>query len=220
METAATTLAAVRARLPATSSNFWSDDDLIEAYNDALDELSEATEFYELNATVPRRKWHSLTDLSGILPEEVIRITAVWNMGSQRWMDPTTPRELDRMLGRGWEQNVDVSRFWFMRGLKWLGTYPRPGDDVSPVRVYFSAKHPHVSADGGLGYGLTAPSMLPPDFDSAIEEYSLYALISQHRESKKAMEHYQAYLEMERDLKQHVEGRITRDRIPHMGLRR
>src|SRR5258706_15646817 len=154
MESVAETLARVRDRLPSGSANFWDDQDLIDAYNCGLDELSEATEFYELSATIPRRKWHSLTDLRGILPDEVIRITAVWNLGSQRWMAPTTVRELDNMLGRGWEMNVDVSRYWFMRGLNWLGTYPRPGDDVSPVRGYFSARHPHVSSHGGLGYGL------------------------------------------------------------------
>lgn len=221
MSTAAEIISRVRGRLPATSVNFWTDElDLIPAYNDALDELSEATEFYERYATVPRRKWAVYTDLRGILPEEVTRITAVWNPITSRWLRPITVRELDLTVGRKWEANIDLARAWWVRGLYWLGAYPRAGDDISPLRVYFSAMHPHVSSTAGPGYGLTASPEIPHDFEIAIEEYMLYALYAPSKETQRCMRHWQEYKLHETRFKAFVDNRISRDRTPKIGARR
>lgn len=217
---AAQTIASVRARLPAGSELYWGQSDLVSYYNDALDELSERTEFHERYATVKRRKWATLTDLRGILPEEAIRVTAVWSPATNRWLEPTTVRELDWNLGRGWERNTDLARGWFMRGLWWLGTYPRPGDDVSPLRAYFSAMHPHVVDDGSQGQGLTAVPAIPPDFEVALQDHMLYQAFAEHREPRRALGHWADFVARVADLKALVERRVARDRTARMGARR
>lgn len=221
MVTAASIISRVRDRLPpGGSQNFWSDSDLVATLNDSLDTLSKATHFYERHIIVPRRKWCIYTDLRGVLPEEGLRITAIWNPKSYRWLTPTTVRELDAQLGRGWERNIDLASVWFMRSPWWMGVYPKASDDTSPVRVYFSAMHPHVSETGGLAFGLNTALSIPSDFDAAIEEYMLYMLFVDSKDAKRAMEHWGKYRELETDFKKLIKARINHDRTPHMGARR
>src|SRR5260221_14514934 len=221
MLTAQDTIDRVLSRLGPGASRFWDVElDLIPAYNDALDEISDETGFWERNVTVPRRKWSTYTDLRGVLPEEPLQITAVWSPNTQRFLQTTNVRELDASLGRGWERNTDLPRAWFMRGLWWLGIYPRPADDTSPVRVYYKGRAPHLTSDGGLGFGLTQSPGLPPDFEPAIEEYMLYALCAGDTESKQSMDSGQSFEGMMMELKAAVGQRMHRDRTPRMGARR
>jgi len=206
--------------LPGDIGNFFDDDDYVLAYNDALDELGDATEVHEIYVTVKRRKWAVYADLRSVLPTTVLRVTAVWNPLSGKWLDPTTPRELDLNVGRGWEKIVDSSRWWFMRGLWTLGAFPVPGDDTSPLRVHCSALLDHVELDGGLATGLTLSPPIPRDFDMAIQEYMLSSLLSDRGESKKAIEHWASYKDGEQSLGDASTKRMSRDRVPRMGARR
>jgi hypothetical protein len=220
ISTAREIIARVKVRLEDPTSQYWTEGDLIEAYNDALDELSDATEINETYVPIKLRKWALYTDLRGVLPTCALRITAVWNTTTQKWLDPTTPRELDQSLGRAWEKSADVCRWWFMRGLYFLGTYPVPGNDETLVRVYFSSTMPHVSATGGLSSGLDTRAPLPPDADAAIESYMLASLLGDRRETAKAMQYAQDYAEQEKMLHDFSDQRMSRDRTPKIGCRR
>ena len=220
MISAATTIANVKARMPANIENQFSDADFVDAYNDALDEVSDATEVYELNVTITARKWATYHDLRGMLPTSALRITAVFNVSNGKWLDPTTTRELDDTLGRRWERNVDYPRWWFMRGLFHLGIHPTVGVDDWKLRVYFSAMLPHVELNGGLSTGLTSSPNLPDDFDDAIERYMLSSLFSDFREGGKAVFHWQEYQQEETGLKDHSEKRMSRERTYRIGARR
>jgi hypothetical protein len=220
MPTVSETFASVRALLPPGNLNFWDDTkDLLPAYNEALDDLSMATEFYELRVSMPRRMWATYHDLRGVLPDEAIRVTAVWNPITGRWLVPTSPRELDNNLGRGWERNIDLARGWWMRGCWWLGIYPKPTDDISPLSVYFSAMAPHIVPDT-LRYGYNSTPAIPADFDVAIRQYMLYTLFADNKESNRAVEHYKSYKIKATELKSLVDDRIQNDRAAHMGSRR
>jgi hypothetical protein len=214
--TAAESIARIRDRLPATSGNFWLDSDLLSAYNEALDELSEATEFYERYATIPRRKKNTLHDLRGILPEEALRLTAIFDTNTNRWLVPTSVRELDLKLGRAWEDHTTSPLWWFMRGLFFLGVYPAAADDEGRLRAYFSAMHPHATE---ANQDIFRPS-LPSDYDVTLEDYALYTLFADARETAKALEYWSAYQEQEKKLKALVSGRIAADYVPMMGAPR
>lgn len=220
MSTAAQTIARVKISLEDPQEKFFTVDDYVRAYNDALDEISEATEIYESSVYVKRRKWAVYTDLRGALPPTALRVTAVWNPLSQKWLDPTTVRELDATVGRHWERQSDQTRWWFMRGLWYLGAYPTAADDTSPLRVHFSALMPHVEALGGLGSGLTTSPDLPPDFHEAIENYMLYELMGERKEVDKSLEYYKRFMAQIPLLKDMGENRMRKDRTPKMGARR
>jgi hypothetical protein len=220
MSTAAQTIARVKINLEDPDEKFFTVDDYVRAYNDALDEISEATEIYENNVYVKRRKWAVYTDLRGALPPSALRITSVWNPNSQKWLDPITVRELDDTVGRHWETRSDQTRWWFMRGLWYLGAYPVAGDDCSPLKVYFSALMPHVAAHGGLVTGLSSSPDLPSDFHEAIENYMMYELLGERKEIDKSLEYYKRFQAQVPLLKDVGENRMRRDRTPKMGLRR
>lgn len=210
----------VMGRLEDEGLVFTSMDDLIEAYNDAMDEISDATEFYERHVTVTRKKWSLYTDLRGALPEDVLRVTAVWNPTTAKWLAPTTPKEIDDSVGRGWERNVDRTRWWFMRGLWHLAAYPVSGDDVSPLRIYYSSTFRHISADGGLSLGLDSEFPLPPDYNNGIEAYMLSAILTERGETDKSTAWYAEYKQAEAKLMAAADRRLMRDRTPRMGARR
>jgi hypothetical protein len=210
----------VKLAVEDTDGKFFTLDDYVRVYNDALDELSEATEIQEGSVYVKRRKWAMYTDLRGVLPTTALRVTSVWNPSSSRWLDPTSVRELDANIGRDWERQVTTSRWWFMRGLWFLGVYPVAGDDISPVRVHFSYLIPHIEAKGGLSTGLTTSVDLPPDYDEIIEYYMTYALLAERKEVDKSLEFYQRFMSGVPALRDLGENRMRRDRIPKMGARR
>jgi hypothetical protein len=220
MDTAQQIIDRVLVRLEDPDQRFFSTSDLVLSYNDALDELSEDTEVNENYVTVKRRKWAAYVDLRGYLPPDALRVTAVWNLNTSKWMFPTSVRELDETLGRMWENKPDESRWWWTRGIYFLGTYPVPGNDTSPIRVYYSSRLPHVEESGGLATGLTTATQLPPDFAEAIEHYMMYSLLVQKKESQKAMAHWLRFQEHQTELFNLSQNRMRRDRGPVMGARR
>jgi hypothetical protein len=218
--TAGEIIAHVREQLEDPTSAFFTDEDLVKAYNDALDEISDATEIFERYVTVNLRKHAVYVDLRGILPEEALRVTAVWNCTTGKWLDPTTVSELDMSVGRFWEGRPDTCRWWFMRGLWFLGIYPNAGDDTSKIKIYYSAMMPHVDVNGGPNNGLTSRAPLPPDAHTTIENYMVGSLLAERRETSKSMARWSDYLTGEQELKDIHDQRMTRVRTPKFGLRR
>ena len=177
MDSAQIIIDSVRVRLEDPNKRFFNDEDMVISYNDAIDEISEISEINETYITVQRRKNAPYSDLRAFLPPDALRVTAVWNIGTNKWMHPVTVDELDNQVGRLWENRPDKSRWWWMRGLFYLGTYPVVTTDNDPMQVWFSALLPHVEQDGGLITGLTTSAPIPPDFGQMIENYMSFGRI-------------------------------------------
>jgi hypothetical protein len=107
-----------------------------------------------------------------------------------------------------------------MRGLYFLGTYPTCENDISPLRIHYSATFPHVVEDGGLVTGLTSKVELPPDFNDAIENHMLYELYAQRKETEKSLSHYADYAKHEKLLYDLAHSRMRRDKISYRGAKR
>src|SRR3989304_1473421 len=215
MTTLAETMERVRARLRPDSATFFSDADMLAAYNDALDEVSEATDFFERQVMLRLREGAVYNDLRGQIPEEALRVVSVWNPALGIWLDPVTPAALDERARREWEKVTDTPHWWWMRGLWWMGVHPKPGNATTALKVYYCGLHPHAS----LSNTSFAPD-LPPDGDDALEEYMLYAFYAQRKEAAKAAERWVRYSELERSLGDLKDKRQSRDRVAIVGKRR
>ena len=124
-------------------------------------------------------------------------------------------------MGRQWEWKPDESRWWWMRGLYFLGAYPVPGNDTSPLRVHYSSLFSHVEETGGLVTGLSSKiTEIPPDFTDAIEHYMMYTLLGQRKETQKSLMFWQRFSEHRDELANFAKNRMRRDRHPQMGARR
>jgi len=221
MATADETIARVRLAMEDPSSVYFTTADYVRVYNDALDEISELTEVNESHVYVKRRTHALYTDLRGILPPTFMRVTSVFNPHSGKWLNPTSVRELDSSIGRFWERRAEHSRWWFMRGLWFLGAYPVPSDDLQPLKIWYTALLPHVEENGGQITGTGTSPDLPSDFHTAIENYMMYALLAERKEPEKSLSFYQRFTsQVLPSLTDVAENRMRRDRPAKMGARR
>lgn len=218
MATAAETIARVRLAMEDPSSAYFATEDYVRVYNDALDEISELTEINESHVYVKRRANALYSDLRGVLPPTFLRITSVYNPNSGKWLDPTSVRELDSSIGRFWERRAEHSRWWFMRGLWFLGAYPVPSDYLQPLKIWYTSLLPHVEETGGQITGTGATPDFPYDYHVAIENYMTYALLAERKEPEKSLAFYKRFTDQVLpSLTDVAENRMRRDRSPKMG---
>ena len=192
-----------RARIlyEAQSSVRWNRDAFLRAANEGLDELSEATRFYERNATVPLKGNQTYYDLRGFWPEDAFVVNSVYSNVQQAWLTPIGIRDLKVQR---WETVTGDPRRFIIRGLFWMGVYPRPSGHVGSLRVYFASLAPHFRDTYSV---LTAD--MPDDFVSALEHYILYDLSCRDGETKKAFGYWADYQTDEMALKAFVADRLS-----------
>jgi hypothetical protein len=200
----------VRTRHEAESSIRWADSDIMEAVNDGLDDLSEATRFYERHVSVPIASLRTYYDLRGFLPESALGVTSVWNSVTETWLNPVSVET----LGSRWEQAAGPSLSFFMRGLYWMVVLPRAEINTGIFRVYFAAHAPHFTFPQAVLMDLL-DDMIP-----ALEEYALYDLAAQDGETSRALGHWSDYTSRVGLLTKFVERRIVTARTMRMGSRK
>lgn len=182
----------------AESSARWESQDFLDAANEGLDDLSE-TGFYERFATIPLKGRQTYYDLRGFLPEDLVRLTFVFNPDNQLWLDPMA---IVDMVTPRWETIPGTPQQYLVRGLYWLGLYPRPESDTGSVRVYYEGLAPHFKDSSSI------ISDLPDDLTMVLEDYILYDLSARDGESDKAMLHWSDYWKGRKDLNGFVKNRI------------
>lgn len=198
----------VRTRFEAASTTRWADADINAAINDGLGELSEATRYFERWASLPLKAERTYYDLRGLTPEGVLSVTAVWHEPGVRWLQPANVAD----VGTDFEETSGNPTAWFVRGLWWLGIWPRPTTDVDEfIRIYYTGVAPSLEEDGEV------PDQLPDEFVPALEEYALYELQQRDGETDKALYWWAAYKTREAALEKHVAHRITTARTGRIG---
>lgn len=188
----------------AESSVRWPSSKFLEAANDGLDELSEATGFYERFVTIPLKTERTYYDLRGYVPDDAFQLNSVFNVTDQVWLNPVT---IEDMIKQRWETVVGSPQQYLMRGAFWLGVYPRPSSDLGTIRVYYSGMTPHLIDSSSI-----IPSDLPDDFVTALDDYILHDLSTKDGETDKALMHWGSYLKREKELGDYVRDRIVRSR--------
>jgi hypothetical protein len=185
----------------------WKDYDIVTAINEGLDELSEETRFYERHVSIPVVNRRTYYDLRGWLPESALGVTSVWSEVLTDWLVPTTVRELKSR----WEQAAGSPRSFFMRGLYWMGVFPRPETTIGTHRVYFAGYAPHFNFPQAVLRDLT------DDRVAALEEYAMYELAAQDGETDRALAHFVDYRARAKDLANFVNRRTVTARSLKMG---
>lgn len=189
----------------------WDNDDILDAINEGLDDLSEVTRFYERHVVVPLANLRVYYDLRGWLPESALGVTSVWCSASTDWLTPIASRD----LGTRWEQATGSPTNFFMRGLFWMVVWPHPVDaGVGDfLRVYFSGYAPHFT------HPQAVLRDLQDDWVPALEDYALYELSAQDGETGRALMHWQDYTARSTQYAKDVNRRIVTARVLRMGSR-
>jgi hypothetical protein len=200
-----------RTRLNEQTSAFFSDDDIQTSLNEGYAELADATEYFEREAMVPLIKRHTYYELPLILPDTFLSPRRIYNPRTSKWLVPTTPRELDKEWAQ-WEAVDGEPEKYFLRGNWWLGVFPRPTKDSEGLRLIYTGIPPTMSDDD------EEPVAIPREFHPGVIYYAISDLMSQQRETAKAIRYWGApdvsgnypantYKGVEANLKAYTEGR-------------
>lgn len=207
--------AAVRDILNETASNpaYFTSADIRESLNDGLEELSDATEWYERTTPVQLLTKRTYYDLRGY-EAPILTVNRIFLPSPVNWLVWTTTRELDGMIYDifyypQWEGTAGTIRWCFLRSLFWLGVHPQPSTDTDVARVSHTSIPPPLLQDGD------SPDF-PEEFHLALVEYAAYDLLVQDSETVLALRHWAEYQEGEKDLKDVVEQRQQIDRLVRM----
>src|SRR3990172_6158683 len=193
-----TITARARTKFEQESSTRWPDSAFHLAINEVLDELSEATHFYERVVSIPISADRIYYDLHVYVPDDFISVRAVWSTSLEHWLNPSTP---ERFYPR-WEEAVGDPHEFFTRGWNWLGVYPHPASSATGfLRVYFSCLAPRFT------HAQSVLSDLTDDFATALEDYAVYDLQVQDGEPEKALIRWGAFAARQQALAGFVAGR-------------
>lgn len=195
-------------RLNENSSSpvFWEETDVEAALNEGYEELSDATEWYERHATIDLCSNKPYYDLRTVLTDTFLSPTRAFNNQTNRWLTPDIVRNLDLNTFRQWETITGEPERMFVRGLWWLGYFPKSSSDSGTIKQYYTAIPPPMSA------AADEPGF-PQEFHYGIVEYGLYDLLAQGGETKKALAHWLGYLGYQEGLQKYVKGRTGLERV-------
>lgn len=188
----------------------WSDENLITFINEAIENLAEATGFYERYCTIPLTTGRTYYDLRGFSPDTVVSITSVWNSVRNDWLMPANARSLDT----SWRQATGSPLIFWTPGIYWLGIYPTPsGDDDASgeLRVYFKGVPVRFTHTQGV------LSDLPDHFYPAVEDYVLYEMAAADGNAQRALAHWASYSKREKALAKFVDHRMESPRSGRIG---
>ena len=198
----------VRTRFEAASTTRWASADIDAAINDGLGELSEVTRYFERWVSMPLKAERTYYDLRGLTPEQPMSVTAVWHEPGVRWLTPVSLGD----IAEDFEETSGNPTAWFMRGLFWMGIWPRPTSDTGEfIRIYYTGVAPSLDEDG------EEPRQLPDEFVPALEEYALYELHQREGETQKALYWWDKYKQRESVLEQHMAHRVSQARTGVLG---
>ena len=192
----------VRRKLNETSAIFWTDQDVVDAINEGYREMADAAEFYERQAMVPSINGHTYYDLSLILPDTFLSPRRAYNPTTARWLTPADPLNLDLHTYVQWELTEGEPESWLLRGNWWMGVWPKPDGDGVGMRLYYTAIPEDMANDDD-------EPAFDREFHEGLVEFAMSDLLSQKRETRKALLHWAEYIRYQEALKAYVEGRIT-----------
>ena len=199
----------VRTRFEASSTTRWSNADVNDAINDGIEELAEATGYYERYVSVPLKEARTYYDLRAFGDETPLSVTGVWHEAGNRWLEPAAHTDIQFSE---WEDTPGNPIMWFTRGAWWLGIWPRPSSEPDEwIRVYFTGIPPRMAEDG------EGVHQLPEEFVPAVEEYTLYELYQREGETQKCLYWWAKYKAREEDLRRHMAHRVSRVRTGTIG---
>ena len=206
-------LVRVRTRYEAEASGSdirWSDENLITFLNEGLENLAEATGFYERYCTIPIQSGRTYYDLRGFSPDVVVSITSVWHSARNLWLEPISARSLDT----SWRSATGSPLAFWSPGIYWMGVYPVPStteDASGDLRVYFKGIPPRFIGTQGVLMDL------PDHFYPALEDYVLYEMAAADGNAKRALVHWASYQKREKALAHFVDHRVESSRSGRIG---
>lgn len=199
-----------RIREATGSGVYFSTQDIGDAINAGYMELSDASEWQEEFLDIALLKDRPYYDLWSIIGLSFLSVKPGFDTSRNRWLEPSTVRALDEQDPR-WERVVGTPQRTFLRGIRWLGFYPRTHTEgTDRIRQYYTRlPEPLCEDDDEPGF--------PEDFHVGCQHFALADLFAQDGETRLALAAWQDYLAIETALIGWVQGRTDRPMVRIMG---
>lgn len=181
---------------------YFSTEDIREAINAGYMELSDSAEWLEESLEIELLKSRPYYDLFTLITCGFLSIKPALDENRHRWLLPSTVRGLDGN-DRRWERVVGTPQRIFLRGLRWLGLYPRTNADGDRLKVYYTRLPEPLCAD-------TDEPQFPEAYHMGCVYFALADLFAEDGETKLALDAWTDYLAMEAGLQRWVDGRMDR----------
>lgn len=191
----------------------WSRDLVKRRLNEAYEDWSDETEWFERVDNIPLLAYRTYYDLRTNLPYPVLSTKRVYNMNNSAWMQAVRLRELDFHTYVQWEINTGTPMNVWPRGLFWLGVHPAETDDSKMMRVHHTAMPPRMVTDEDV------PGFAEEEHVGLID-YAVSELFGLDGESELADAYWQRYVESRTDYAIEVKAQMTKDRLIVMGAGR
>lgn len=200
-----------RLRTASSAPVFWTEADVGEALNEGYAELSDATEWFEQYFEIDLLNNRPYYDLRTVLGASFLAVKPAWDEQTSRWLLPTGVKQADAH-DRRWERVTGEPQRIFMRGLWWLGLYPRIQADVGLIKQYYTAlPTPLDDDDDEPGF--------PEDFHDGCIEFALTDLWAQDAEAVRALASWTDYRATEAALRLWVQERAAGPMVHGFGSR-
>jgi hypothetical protein len=190
-----------RLRTASSAPVFWSEADVEEALNAGYMELSDSTEWFEQYFEIDLLNDRPYYDLRDVLGASFLAIKPAFDEQTNRWLLPTAIRQFDAH-DRRWERVVGEPQRIVMRGLWWLGYWPRIHTEAGLVKQYYTALPPPLVEDED------EPGF-PETFHDGCIEFALTDLWAQDSEAVRALKAWADYLVTEAALTAWVDDRAS-----------
>jgi hypothetical protein len=180
---------------------FWSDAEIATALNDGYAELSDASEWFETYVDIDLLADRPYYDARTVLGDSFLAIGPAFDRQTNRWLLPTSVRQFDAH-DRRWERVVGEPQRLLVRGLWWLGYWPRLQRDVGTIKqAYTALPDPLVADSDEPGF--------PDTFHYGCINFALTDLWAQDSETRRALAEWTIYLAQETALTQWVRERAA-----------
>ncbi len=190
-----------RLRESASSPVFWTDNDVNMALNDAYQEISDASEWYEDYTIIPLVEAQPYYDTRIVISRPVLTIGPAFNVTTNRWLIHTAVRDLDIGDSR-WEQRTGEPDRLMVRSLFHLGYWPRKALDSGTIKQYYTALPQPMYED-------TSSPGIPEQFHLGLVEFASYDLWAQDGEVDLALAAWKEYTIYEGELMAFVGNRAS-----------
>lgn len=193
--------AETRSRVEDLAGVFFSDDDVADAVNEGYEELSDATEWFEVWATIDLLDTRPYYDLRHLFPYEVLIPGAAFNEQTNRWLEPSNMGDLDGAYRHPETVYTQPTRL-IARSLYWLRYFPLVQQDAGTIKQYATCVPPRMALDRDT------PGF-PATYHRGCVEYAISVLAPQQGEVHRALEAWDAYLAYETGLQAWKDGRAA-----------
>jgi hypothetical protein len=186
----------------APTDTYFSDEDIRDALNAGYMELSDASEWLEGFVDMPLLFDRPYYDLFSIIGPDFLSVKPAFDTARNRWLEPSTVRQLDLHDPR-WERVVGTPQRIFLRGLRWLGLYPRIHAEGDTIRLYHTRLPVELCEEGD------EPGF-PEAYHIGCVHFAVADLFAQDGETRLALGAWKDYTEVETALIGWVQGRTDR----------